>query len=266
MKIYVSVDMEGIGGIALAEHLKRGDFFYQEGRHLLTQETNAVVEACIEAGATEIIVKDAHGSGYNFLPELLHPGAEYCMGASPISERFPGLDASFDGAFLIGYHGMAGTIRSIRDHTFSSASYQHVELNGVPVGEIALDGHLIGEKGVPILLVTGDDSTCREAAATLEGVVVYETKRAVARHAALMKAPQRVRSEMKEAVKKAIQGLETNKPKPYVIPGPYELLVRYMSTDLADFKFCDGDKAVRVDGLTVLYREDQVTRVLARGL
>ncbi|PYI57228.1 M55 family metallopeptidase [Paenibacillus flagellatus] len=264
MKIYVSVDMEGIAGIALPEQLKRGDYFYQEGRHLLTHEVNAIVEGLLEAGATEIIVKDAHATGYNFVPELLHPGALYCMGASPLAERFPGLDESFDGAMLIGYHGMAGAKRAVRDHTFSSASYQHVELNGKPVGEIALDGHLFGARGVPVLLVTGDDATCREAEAELEGVSVYATKYAVARHAALMKAPQQVRAEIREAVKEAVAGRK--RCKPHVIPGPYEMLVRYMSTDIADFKYCDGDRSVRVDGLSVLYRDDDFTRLLVRAL
>lgn len=264
MKIYVSVDMEGIAGIALPEHLKRGELFYQEGRHLLTHEINAVVEALLEGGAAEIVVKDAHGTGFNFVTELLHPGALYCMGGTPLAERFPGLDESFDGAMLIGYHGMAGTIRAVRDHTFSSAAYQHMELNGKPVGEIALDGHLFGMHGVPILLVTGDDATCREAQAELEGVSVYETKRAVGRHAALMKAPKQVRTEIRTAVKEALAARETCKP--FVIPGPYELLVRYMSTDIADYKFCDGVSATRVDGLNVLYRDDHFVRMLARAL
>lgn len=264
MKIYVSVDMEGIAGIALPEQLKRGDYFYQESRQLLTRETNAVVEALLEAGATEIIVKDAHASGFNFVPDLLHPGATYCMGATRLPERFPGLDSTFDGAFLIGYHGMAGTERAVRDHTFSSASYQYLKLNGKLVGEIAIDAHLFGRHGVPVLLVTGDDATCREAEATLDGVAVYETKRAVGRHAALMKAPQQVRQELREAVQKAI--LQRDRCKPYVIEGPYELVVRYASTDIAERKGGDGDRSVKLNGYEVLFQDDDLIRVLGRGM
>lgn len=264
MKIYVSVDMEGIAGIVLPEQLRRGEFFYQEGRQLLTQEVNAVVDALLEAGATDIIVKDAHATGFNFVPELLHPGATYLMGGTPIPNRFAGLDGSFDGAFLIGYHGMAGTRRAVRDHTFSSASFQWMKLNGREVGEIALDSHLIGMHGVPVLLVTGDDATCREAKAELEGVVVYETKRAAGRHAALLKAPQRVRGEIREAVRAALSA--RGACKPHVIPGPYELELRYMSTEMADGKYCDGVQAVRLDGQSVLYRDDDMVRLLSRAL
>ncbi|MEF3302257.1 M55 family metallopeptidase [Paenibacillus sp. GYB003] len=264
MKIYVSVDMEGIGGIVLPDQLRKGEFFYQEGRQLLTNEVNAIVDALLEAGATDIVVKDAHATGFNFVPELLRPGATYLMGGTPIPNRFAGLDSTFDGAFLIGYHGMAGARRAVRDHTFSSASFQYVKLNGREVGEIALDSHLIGVHGVPVLLVTGDDAACREAKEELEGVAVYETKQAAGRHAALLKAPQQVRQEMREAVRAALAGRGGCKPR--VIPGPYELEIRYTSTDMADGKYCDGVRSERLDGQSVLHRDDDLVRLLARAL
>ncbi|MEH7386942.1 M55 family metallopeptidase [Bacillus sp. JJ1521] len=84
MKIYVSVDMEGIAGILLPEQLKKGGLLYEEARKLLTAEVNVVIEGLIEAGAEEIYVKDAHGTGYNFIASELHHGARYCMGHSAV--------------------------------------------------------------------------------------------------------------------------------------------------------------------------------------
>ncbi|GIP36154.1 M55 family metallopeptidase [Paenibacillus sp. J2TS4] len=264
MKIYVSVDMEGISGIILREQLMRGEPLYSEARHLLTREVNAIVEGLLEAGVEQIVVKDAHATGFNFIPENLHPGAMYCMGGTPMNERFPGLDSSFDGAMLIGYHGMAGTPRAVRDHTMSSATYQRTELNGNPVGEIVLDAMLFGLHNVPVLLVTGDDATCREAEQALGSVHTYETKTAITRHSALIKPPQRVHSEIKKAVQQAVE--ERGICRPLAIPGPYELLLEMNSTDLADSRYTDGETSIRLDGLRILYKDDDYVRLLGRAM
>lgn len=261
MKFYVSCDMEGIAGVTLREQLVRGEPLYEEARRLLTLETNAVTVALLDAGATRIIVKDAHGSGFNFIPELLHPGADYVMGATRVENRFPGLDKTFDGALLIGYHAMGGTPLAVRDHTMTSQGWQSLRLNGRPIGEIGLDGLLFGLQGVPVLFVSGDDKTCAEAANELPGVVAYETKTALGRHAALMKAPQRVRSELQAAVRRAIEN--ENRPKPLRLEGPYELTIRFLHTEQADARRYDGITAERTDGLTAVYKADHLTGLLA---
>lgn len=254
MKVYVAVDMEGIAGIITPEQLRVGEPFYQEGRKLLTEEVNAVVDGLLEAGAEHIIVRDIHATGFNFLIDQLHPGAMYYMGSSPIQERFPGIDSSFDAALLIGYHGMAGTERATRDHTFSSATIASMELNGKPIGEIGVDALLLGGYGVPVVLVSGDDKTCIEAKQELGQVTVYETKKSWGRHGALMKPPRQVRQELKEAIQQALSDMSNYKP--YAKPGPFEMKVTYMSTDLADRRYCDGVHSERVDGRTVIYRAD----------
>ena len=62
------------------------------------------------AGATDIIVEDGHGGGFNFIPEQMHPGARYFTGRNrnPFmcwADMYAGIDA----AILLGYHSMAGT-------------------------------------------------------------------------------------------------------------------------------------------------------------
>ncbi|MFK7695220.1 M55 family metallopeptidase [Paenibacillus sp. HJGM_3] len=265
MKIYVAVDMEGIGGIIHTSQLMKGEGMYEESRRLLTDEVNAVVEGLLQAGATEIIVRDVHATGINFVPDRLHPGASYFMGATSFKERFPGIDASFDGAFLIGYHAMAGVAQAVRDHTYSSRSFSSVKLNGRPVGEIGLDGLLLGQYGVPVLLVTGDDKTCEEAKQELgQGVATYCTKKAWGRHSALMIPPQRVRTEIKEAIGEAIRNRA--ECRPHRIEGPYELTVQYLSTDLADGRYCDGVQSERLDGLTIRTKDTDLIRLMSRGI
>ena len=343
MKIYVSVDMEGIAGIVVREQLRRGEALYEEGRRLLTAEVNALVAAIfafrapdelmataelgspgspgspgqpgqpraagVGAGgvcsATEVIVKDAHGTGFNFHVEHLHEGAEYVLGPSRMEKRFPGLDETFDGAMLIGYHAMAGTAEAVRDHSYVPTEWQSLSLNGRAVGEIAVDALFFGLHGVPVLLVSGDDKACAEARDVLPGVVTYETKRAFGKHVAITRAPARVYRELPDIVAQALASLGDRRPKrepggetmaaredeggadcgagsaarpgaesggavPAVAPlrweGPYELIVKLAATELADARYFDGVNAVRQDGTTALYRGADLLDVLARGL
>ncbi|MCY0902135.1 MAG: M55 family metallopeptidase [Firmicutes bacterium] len=267
MKIYVSVDMEGIAGIVVREQLRRGEALYEEGRRLLTAEVNALVAAILASCATEIIVKDAHGTGFNFHVEHLHEGAEYVLGPSRMEKRFPGLDATFDGAMLIGYHAMAGTAEAVRDHSYVPTEWPSLTLNGRAVGEIALDALLFGIHEVPVLLVSGDDKACAEAREVLPGVVTYETKRAFGKHVAITRAPARVYRELPDIVARALDGRAARSPvAPLRWDGPYELVVKLAGTELADARYFDGVHAVRQDGTTALYRGADLLDVLARGL
>jgi D-amino peptidase len=264
MKIYVSVDMEGISGILLPKQLKKGGLMYEEARKLLTAEVNVVIEGLIEAGADDIYVKDAHGSGYNFITSELHHGARYCMGATNISRRFPGLDTSFDGAMLIGYHAMGGTESAIRDHTMTSVGWQSIHLNGRPIGEIGIDSLLFGLHNVPILFVTGDKKTCAEAIEEIPNVRTYETKEGFGRHAALIKPPKLVHKELKELIKESINNREN--VMPVKLDGPYELLIKFLSTDQVDQRYFDGTRSKRINGLTAAYSSDNFLEILSLAL
>ncbi len=262
MKIYVSVDMEGIAGVAYREQIIRGEYLYQETRQLLTDEVNAVVEALVQAGATEIIVKDAHSSGFNFLYDRLHPAASYVLGPSSMANRFTGIDTTFDGAMLIGYHGMAGTEGAILDHSWSLADIYGLELNGSPIGEIGFEALLFGMHGVPIIFVSGDDKTCAEARRQLGTVFTYETKKGTGRHSGLLKAPKRVNEEIGESVKEAVS--RRKECNPYSIPGPYEMKIAYMNTSLADSRYYNETDTFRLDGRTRLIKDDDLLRLLSR--
>ncbi|MEH7382297.1 M55 family metallopeptidase [Bacillus sp. JJ1533] len=264
MKIYVSVDMEGISGILLPEQLKKGELYYEEARKLLTAEVSVVIEGLIEAGADDIYVKDAHGTGYNFIASELPPEAKYCMGATNVSNRFPGLDSSFDGAMLIGYHAMGGTESAIRDHTMTSVGWQSIHLNGRPIGEIGIDSLLFSLHHVPVLFVTGDKKTCAEAITEIPNVRTYETKEGLGRHAALIKPPKLVYRELKEEIKESIDNRKN--VLPVNIDGPYELVMKFLSTDQLDHRYFDGVRSKRIDGLTASYTSDNILEILSLAL
>jgi len=256
MRIYISVDMEGIAGVVLPEQLQRGAVEYAEARRLLVAEANAAVEGARAGGADEVIVADMHGSGFNFPPEELHPDALWLHGG-PHWPRFPFLEGAA-GMILLGYHAMAGTAQAVRDHTMSSAAWQELRINGAPAGEIAIDAALAGALGVPVILVTGDDKACAEARALLPGVLTAEVKRGVARHRALTLAPVAARALIRTQVAEAVR--QAANRRPYRIEGPVTLRLTYTGADLADARFFDGRTWARVDGRTVaITAEDIVT-------
>lgn len=75
MKIYISVDIEGVCGTTTWDEVTRGKAEYPEFQQQMTGEVLAACEGALAAGASEIVIKDAHDTACNIiaesLPELL---------------------------------------------------------------------------------------------------------------------------------------------------------------------------------------------------
>ncbi len=252
MKVFISIDMEGISGVVSAEQCTPGNADYERARILMTQEANAAILGARAAGATEVVVDDSHGSMRNLLIEQLDTWADLVYGSPRPFGMMDGLDDSFDVVFLVGYHARAGTPNAILDHTYSSQSVSHVELNGRPVGEIGLNAALAGVHGVPVGLVTGDHAAITEAAALLGPTVQTVTvKRAVGNQAALCLHPEEVQSLIRQAAEHAI-GAEA---PPFRLETPVVLRVQFKSSLMADYaSLIPGTR--RLDGYTIEYPHD----------
>src|SRR6185437_10510780 len=149
---------------------------------------NAAIDGAGEAGATEFLVNDAHATMANLPPAAIHREASYLSGRYKPLYMMEGLDASFDAAFFIAYHGSIGHERAILAHTYNPGAIWEVKLNDTIVGESAL---VALHHGVPVALITGDEATADEArtfAPAIEAVVV---KRSVSRFAAESLHPRR---------------------------------------------------------------------------
>ena len=88
MKIYISVDMEGVSGINCPDYVTRDGRLYAVGQRLATADTNAAVRGAFDGGADEVIVADMHGGSGNLLVESLDPRAMLMAGV-PHQPRFP---------------------------------------------------------------------------------------------------------------------------------------------------------------------------------
>ncbi len=154
VKIYIMTDMEGVSGIAREDYTIPTNPTYQEGRRLLTADVNACIAGCFDGGATEVVARDAHWAGDNFLTEEIDPRATVDHGARGL--WWGCLDRSFDAVMVVGQHAMAGTVDAFLDHTQSSKDWYEFRINGRLMGELGQCAAMAGHFGVPGVMRAGD--------------------------------------------------------------------------------------------------------------
>lgn len=203
-RIFISVDMEGIGGAVTDQQLGTAGFEYQKFRELMTEETNAAIAAAREAGATEFVVADSHGSLQNLLVDKLPADVQLVRGTPRPLTMMQGIDDSFDGVIFIGYHASTTNPDGVRAHTMSSANMADLRLNGVSVTEGAWNAALAGHFGVPVLAVSGDEAAVKEVQSLVPGIEGAVVKWPYGFHAARVLSPEASRQVIRDAVKKGM--------------------------------------------------------------
>jgi len=204
-KIFVSVDLEGIGGIVSVKQCgTEGGELYQEARRLMASEVNAVIEGINHGGALAVI-GDAHGNMLNVPIELLRGDFLYCAGEDKALSMMGGLDETFSGIIFLGYHGRFGTERAILDHTYSPTTVRETRINGVPVGEAEINAAIGGYFGVPVLMVCGDSATTAQLKPVFPKALMVETKESIGRFSAICKPPEKIRQYLYEGARKVVE-------------------------------------------------------------
>jgi D-amino peptidase len=230
MRVHIISDMEGVAGIVRREQTDAGEALYEEGRKLYTEEINAAVRGASKAGAKEIVVMDHHGAGEAFsfnslIPDLLDPACEYVVQSS-WTEYTGFLEGGCDACLLVGMHAMAGTPDGVMAHTVSGREWRSLRFNGVLVGETGINAALCGNWNCPVLLVTGDEASCREATALLgDGLTTVVVKQGIGRASARNVAPLRARELIEEGARNALNKLDA--VKPYDPGRPCEIAVEF---------------------------------------
>lgn len=248
VKIFISVDMEGIGGIGTSKMVTSGGKDYETGRRLMTNEVNAVVKAIFDVGPAEVVVNDSHGDMQNLLHTELDSRAEYIQSNIKPLGMVQNLDASFDGIIFIGYHAKAGTENGFLAHT-GSANVKGLWINGTEVGEGGLNAYFAGALGVPVILASGDKTFTEEITKLVPTRTVI-TKEAIGTSAAKLLHPDVVIKALKEKTTAAIKDLKN--AKPLSVKEPVEFAIKVDTPTRADVAMgIPGMK--RVDGYTVSY-------------
>lgn len=223
LKVFISVDMEGITGVVNGDDARRSGKDYDYFRQTMTREANAAIEGALAAGATDIVVRDSHGSALNLLPEMLNRNARFIRDWSggPMS-MMEGIDASYDAAVFIGFHARAGTPDGVLDHT-SSGNVMDVSVNGVSLPETGYNALLAGYYDVPVVFVAGDKAVCDQAEELLGTVETVAVKEGIGA-AALNLHPEVAREQIRAGVEHALRNLGDYVP--YKLSAPLTMVLK----------------------------------------
>jgi len=209
LKVFVSVDMEGIGGTGTSAMTNATGKDYATGRRLMTDEVNAVVAALFAGGATDVVVNDSHGDMQNLLHTELDPRVAYIQGAIKPYGMVEGLDATFDAVVLLGAHARAGTENGFIAHT-GTGSVKGLWLNGMEAGEGELNAAFAGALGVPVVLAAGDATFVAQFTKTVQAETVV-TKTAITPQSAMLRHPTEVQKDLSAAATRALRNLASYK-------------------------------------------------------
>ena len=230
MRVFISVDMEGVAGVNTLDQIVRGGAGYPDARRLMTEEANAAIRGAFDSGATTVVVNDSHGTMDNFVTELLDPRARVVSGAPRASCMVQGLSAADDLAVFIGYHAPAGA-EGVLAHTYSS-NFTELRVDGVPMSEADVNGLYAASFGVPLGVLSGDDEICRAARANFPGVIDVAVKQAHGFQSAENVSPDAARTAIRSAVATAVQAPPAPRPSPV---GPFRLGVDFTVPLHADY-------------------------------
>ena len=241
MKIFLSSDMEGTAGVVDWDQCRPGQHDYEYFRDLLQAEVNAAIQGALEGagdGSHEFLVNDSHGRMANLRPARLAGGASYLSGRHKPLYMMQGLDASFDAVFFVSYHGsMTGTPATL-SHTYNPSAIAEVRLNGLVAGESGINSLVAVGHGVPVVLVTGDETTAAELGAFWPRARSAVVKRSVSRFAAESLHPNRacalIRGAARAAVRALADGGGSAARASRGLDLPAELTVRMRNPDLAE--------------------------------
>lgn len=263
MKAYIMTDLEGCAGIPSWEGYGAPEHrWYEYARDLVTLETSAAVQGCLDAGAREVLVVDGHGHGA-INPLKLHPEARLLFGR-PMGYPF-GCDESFDVAMMIGQHAKSNTDGGHLSHT-GSFEVEEQTINGVSVGEMGINMLVAAYFGVPTVLVSGDVAAAEEARALVPNIETVAVKEGLkrgpatglsteenARHngAAIHLHPDKARALIREHARRAVE--RRQEIKPFWLVPPYERVLVMRKT---------GDRPQRVGRATA----DDLLELLGKGL
>ncbi len=210
-KIYILTDLEGISGVyKFSQTREKGTPLNIQACEYFMADLAAVIRGLRDGGATEILVLDGHGNQC-VIPDMMVSGAKYITGLPRPSNY--GLDSSFVGLVQFGAHAMMGVSDGVLNHTMSSKSEKRYWYNGVECGELAIAGMIAGYYGIPTVMVTGDEATCRESKHFFgSGCVNVAVKKGIAREAAVLYPFEETHKALYEGAKKAMEAIPDCKP------------------------------------------------------
>lgn len=249
MKVFISADIEGITGISHWSQADKKDTAYAPLARRMGEEVQAAIKGAKAAGATEIVLRDAHGSAENMDVERIDEDVRFIQRFNGHPDHMMyGIDESFDAAMMIGYHAAGGIGGNPLAHTLSSRRVHKLYINDDIASEFLVNALIAAEKGVPTVLVSGDETLRDHALEHQPSLTFVPTFKAEGAGVSFYH-PKR---SLREIEKKARAALE-NPPSPLKRPRRYTITVEYTShLDAYAYGFYPGAK--QIDAHTVQFQ------------
>ena len=222
LKLFISADMEGITGVIDWDEVGGKNPDYQYFRKIMTDEVNAAIEAAIEKGAADIVVRDAHGTARNIIPDRLNEQARLIRAWSngPYG-MMEGIDSSFDAVLCIGYHAKAMTASGTLAHTMYGDIFD-LRVNQISLPELGWNALIAGYYDVPIIFVSGDQALCDQAKTLIPNIETVAVKQGIG-EASLNLHPNKSKKLIKKGVTQALDRLKEFEPLKWDSPFTIEL-------------------------------------------
>jgi D-amino peptidase len=258
LKVFISVDMEGIAGLVVSEEAGSSGSDYGYFRRIMSHEANAAVLGAFDAGATEVVVRDSHGSARNILPDLLDPRAKLIRDWSggPMS-MMEGIDESYDAVVFVGYHARAGTPDAIIDHT-SSGNVVDFAINGQSLPEAGYNALMAGHFGVPVVYVAGDQAICDQVTELFGNVGTFATKQGIGA-ASMGMHPEAAREGIRAGVAEAVRNRDQYQP--FTMTKPYTLVLK-LKTEASVYNGSFFPGAERTGDWELTFTSDDIFQVM----
>jgi D-amino peptidase len=256
MKVYITADIEGVAGIAHSDECSKSHADYPHFRERMAREVSAACEGAFAAGAEEVVIKDAHGSGRNLRADELPRRTKLIRGWSghPYG-MVQELDERFAALVIVGYHSAASMGGNPLSHTFAGL-YSRLELDGAPLSEFRVMSLTARSHGVPTVFLSGDAALCEDARRQEPGIVAVPTLRGVGA-SVISEHPEAVIEGIRSGV---AEGLAARRAVP-VMPERFRLDLRYRHhRDAYRFSFYPGAEAIADD--TVRFESEDWFEVL----
>jgi D-amino peptidase len=249
LKVYISADMEGVGGVSTLEvQAEPRGREYEKFCRIMTEEVNAAISGAYDAGATEVLVSDSHGDGQNIDIELLDRRARLIRAWPRPLAMMQGIDKTFGAVVFIGYHAGEGQADAVIPHDFSHN--QILKLNGVEVSEAGFNGAIAGDFDVPVVFLSGDQTITRQAREVFGPIETVAVKQAIGYSSAIMMHPEESQRLIRAGVKRGVE--RRGEMKPYKMVRPIKLEITFFNIVKAEVvSYLPGVE--RTSGETVVF-------------
>lgn len=257
MRIYISIDMEGMPGTYNWNQEKTDR---PAVKACVEHHVKTALEAALNSPRAEqikeITIADSHADGDNLSYGIteLDKRINLISGCPRPRYMMPELSAKYSQVWLLGYHSGTGALKGNMDHTYSNSRIHNIWINGKRMNETLINSAYAGSLGIPVTLVSGDETLKNELAKAIPWLEYVATKRAVAKFSALNYSRLKVDELTREAVQKVLQRPKNEVPL-YLFEAPITLKIEFNHTSMAD-QASLMPHTKRLDGRTLEYVSD----------